>query len=99
MLFLCGCILETFFLQGTGFMDRLAVCLRFYISDRLTNDPGWKNIKVNYLLCVNVNVMMLYYCQHQYMRVEITTYESALEITSVRQTIKMIGRTQFQPII
>lgn len=31
---------------GTDFMDRLAVCLRFYIAERLTNDPGWKNIKV-----------------------------------------------------
>lgn len=31
---------------GTEFMDRLSVCLRYYISDRLTNDPGWKNIKV-----------------------------------------------------
>ena len=27
-------------------MDRLSVCLRFYISDRLSHDPGWKNIKV-----------------------------------------------------
>ncbi|XP_070576622.1 5'-3' exoribonuclease 2-like [Ptychodera flava] len=31
---------------GTEFMFRLAECLRYYISDRLTNDPGWKNIKV-----------------------------------------------------
>ncbi|XP_047138375.1 5'-3' exoribonuclease 2 isoform X1 [Hydra vulgaris] len=31
---------------GTEFMDRLAVCLRYYIAHRLTNDPGWKNIKV-----------------------------------------------------
>ena len=27
-------------------MFRLANCLRFYIHDRLNNDPGWKNIKV-----------------------------------------------------
>ena len=27
-------------------MDRLSVCLRFYIADRLSHDPGWKNIKV-----------------------------------------------------
>lgn len=31
---------------GTDFMDRLAVCLRFYIAERLATDPGWKNIKV-----------------------------------------------------
>merc|ERR1712168_1540150 len=31
---------------GTPFMDKLATCLRYYIYDRLTNDPGWKNIKV-----------------------------------------------------
>lgn len=31
---------------GTDFMDRLSICLRFYISDRLSHDPGWKNIKV-----------------------------------------------------
>ncbi|KAL4237918.1 5'-3' exoribonuclease 2 [Mactra antiquata] len=31
---------------GTPFMFRLADCLRFYIHDRLNNDPGWKNIKV-----------------------------------------------------
>ena len=27
-------------------MFRLADCLRFYIHDRLNNDPGWSNIKV-----------------------------------------------------
>lgn len=27
-------------------MDRLSVCLRFYIADRLSHDPGWKKIKV-----------------------------------------------------
>lgn len=31
---------------GTPFMFRLADCLRFYIHDRLNNDPGWENIKV-----------------------------------------------------
>lgn len=31
---------------GTPFMFRLAECLRFYIHDRLNNDPGWANIKV-----------------------------------------------------
>jgi 5'-3' exoribonuclease 2 len=31
---------------GTPFMDQLAVCLRYYITDRLNNDPGWKNIQV-----------------------------------------------------
>lgn len=31
-------------------MDRLAVCLRYYIADRLATDPGWKNIKVIFTL-------------------------------------------------
>uniref|UniRef100_A0A3Q4BQ90 5'-3' exoribonuclease n=1 Tax=Mola mola TaxID=94237 RepID=A0A3Q4BQ90_MOLML len=31
---------------GTEFMDNLAKCLRYYIADRLSNDPGWKNITV-----------------------------------------------------
>ena len=31
-------------------MDRLAVCLRYYIADRLATDPGWKNIKVIFIL-------------------------------------------------
>ncbi|XP_029449618.1 5'-3' exoribonuclease 2 [Rhinatrema bivittatum] len=31
---------------GTEFMDNLAKCLRYYIADRLNNDPGWKNLAV-----------------------------------------------------
>uniref|UniRef100_A0A673B4R9 5'-3' exoribonuclease n=1 Tax=Sphaeramia orbicularis TaxID=375764 RepID=A0A673B4R9_9TELE len=31
---------------GTEFMDNLAHCLRYYIADRLSNDPGWKNVTV-----------------------------------------------------
>ncbi|XP_036438052.1 5'-3' exoribonuclease 2 [Colossoma macropomum] len=31
---------------GTEFMDNLAKCLRYYVADRLTNDPGWQNITV-----------------------------------------------------
>lgn len=31
---------------GTEFMDNLARCLRYYVADRLSNDPGWKNITV-----------------------------------------------------
>uniref|UniRef100_A0AAX7V7S3 5'-3' exoribonuclease n=1 Tax=Astatotilapia calliptera TaxID=8154 RepID=A0AAX7V7S3_ASTCA len=31
---------------GTEFMDNLAHCLRYYVAERLTNDPGWKNIVV-----------------------------------------------------
>lgn len=27
-------------------MDNLAKCLRYYIADRLNNDPGWRNITV-----------------------------------------------------
>lgn len=43
-------ILSTFFFysfcKGTPFMFRLAHCLRFYIHDRLNNDPGWRDIQV-----------------------------------------------------
>ncbi|XP_019727107.1 5'-3' exoribonuclease 2 isoform X1 [Hippocampus comes] len=31
---------------GTEFMDNLARCLRYYVADRLSNDPGWRNITV-----------------------------------------------------
>eukprot|EP00105_Crassostrea_gigas_P029751 XP_011451785.1 PREDICTED: 5'-3' exoribonuclease 2 [Crassostrea gigas] len=31
---------------GTPFMFRLADCLRYYIHERLNNDPGWQNIKI-----------------------------------------------------
>ncbi|KAM8725999.1 5'-3' exoribonuclease 2 [Acanthopagrus schlegelii] len=31
---------------GTEFMDNLAKCLRYYVADRLSNDPGWSNITV-----------------------------------------------------
>lgn len=33
-------------LQGTEFMDNLAKCLRYYVADRLSNDPGWRNVTV-----------------------------------------------------
>ncbi|KPP78609.1 5'-3' exoribonuclease 2-like [Scleropages formosus] len=29
---------------GTEFMDNLAKCLRYYIAERLSNDPGWRNL-------------------------------------------------------
>lgn len=31
---------------GTGFMQRLSRFLRYYIHNRITNDPGWRNVKV-----------------------------------------------------
>lgn len=31
---------------GTTFMMRLSNCLRYYIRERLNNDPGWKNLQV-----------------------------------------------------
>lgn len=29
---------------GTPFMTNLAVCLRYYIADRLQNHPAWKDV-------------------------------------------------------
>eukprot|EP01116_Phalansterium_solitarium_P020513 TRINITY_DN6088_c0_g1_i1.p1 TRINITY_DN6088_c0_g1~~TRINITY_DN6088_c0_g1_i1.p1 ORF type:complete len:1011 (-),score=391.46 TRINITY_DN6088_c0_g1_i1:223-3255(-) len=31
---------------GTPFMEKVAIFLHFYITERLNNDPGWKGIKV-----------------------------------------------------
>ncbi|XP_035535065.1 LOW QUALITY PROTEIN: 5'-3' exoribonuclease 2 [Morone saxatilis] len=31
---------------GTEFMDNLAKCLRYYVADRVSNDPGWRNVTV-----------------------------------------------------
>eukprot|EP01137_Pigoraptor_chileana_P008821 Opistho-2@56178 len=31
---------------GTEFMDHLAECLKYYVHDRLNNDPGWRGVKV-----------------------------------------------------
>lgn len=41
--------------QGTEFMHRLANCLRFYIQEKLNNDPGWEKIEVLYncINCIN----------------------------------------------
>lgn len=32
-------------------MDNLAKCLRYYIADRLNNDPGWRNVTVRGFGC------------------------------------------------
>lgn len=32
-------------------MDNLAKCLRYYIADRLNNDPGWRNVTVRAFGC------------------------------------------------
>lgn len=31
---------------GTPFMDRLSKCLHYYVHERLTNNPAWKDLKV-----------------------------------------------------
>lgn len=31
-------------------MDNLAKCLRYYVADRLSNDPGWSNVTVSVTL-------------------------------------------------
>ena len=35
-------------LQGTE-LANLLICLRYYIADRLNNDPGWRNILSKYI--------------------------------------------------
>ena len=39
-------------------MANLSICLRYYIADRLNNDPGWKNIKVGICTCTNVDSIL-----------------------------------------
>lgn len=41
-------------------MDNLAKCLRYYIADRLNNDPGWRNITVRELLDAVIPSCCLY---------------------------------------
>ncbi len=33
-------------LKGTPFMARLAACLRYYVHNRMNNNPAWRGIKV-----------------------------------------------------
>ena len=33
---------------GTEFIARLAVCLQYYIHDRMNNNPSWQNIPVSF---------------------------------------------------
>ena len=35
---------------GTEFMARLAVCLQYYVHDRMNTNPAWQNISVSFLL-------------------------------------------------
>lgn len=33
---------------GTEFMERLSICLKFYVAERLHNNPLWKGLKIIY---------------------------------------------------
>lgn len=45
-------------------MANLSLCLRYYIADRLNNDPGWKNIKVLYNLRCMCNSLCFIFMQN-----------------------------------
>ncbi len=32
---------------GTEFMANLAICLQYYVHDRMNNNPAWRDIKVS----------------------------------------------------
>ncbi len=34
---------------GTTFMARLALCLQYYVHERMNNNPAWQGIKVRWL--------------------------------------------------
>jgi 5'-3' exonuclease len=35
---------------GTSFMDLLASSLRYWVVDKMNTDPGWKDVRSEYLL-------------------------------------------------
>ena len=41
---------------GTEFMANLAVCLQYYVHDRMNGNPAWKGIKVSPCVCVCVSI-------------------------------------------
>lgn len=43
-------------------MDNLANCLRYYVADRLSNDPGWRNITVSVTLMQSEMLPAISYC-------------------------------------
>lgn len=46
-------------------MARLAVCLRYWIADKLNTEPGWKNVCHNFSsldFCFDFNKLLYSFC-------------------------------------